>query len=348
MFPNAKYRLIALVDAPPYGSTRLYSKVGDTGAAQLPLVAINNGVSEQWAKIIGDPAQFATREVEPVRFSLTLGRTTEALADRSVEVNLPAGHYLISVDVSGAQPQDVGLIAATETRQFTGTASDLPFRFAQAPYFASERRVFFIVNHSGGPLYVSQFDRNPTASFTVAEVRPIISLSPLEEHNPIDVPPVSSWTATPGVQSVSPPEDGGTHVVGSRGAYTYELASPPIKIKPNDQMRIEAQLENIDGVTAIGVVGETGSWLVPPKTSKIRADFSTKENKTIQIIVANDNDRPIDQPNQFVLQSPKLYLLHSYTPDYIYQLASCHRSHVPLPQYCRDAVPPRPIAQGKN
>jgi len=189
LFPRHQYGLVALVDAPPYGTTRVYAMRQGRWSENAPMIAVNNGSSPQWTKAAGEPIAFAAEPVDPVVFRLSFYQTVEAAADRSRLMRLPSGTYLIGVAIDRPAADRVGLIAATPGARFVGTAGDLGFGMAQAPYFHHERLVHVIVRHSGGPLYVSQFDADPDAGFAIASVQPI---EPLQaSRQPIPQPALS-------------------------------------------------------------------------------------------------------------------------------------------------------------
>src|SRR5262249_33180905 len=325
LFPKERYGLVALVDAPPYGTTRVYTRVQEDRPTGAPLVAVNQGTSAQWARSLGPPMPFSADAVEPATFTLTLQKTVEAAADRSQVVRLPAGVYMITASVQGTSAHSVGLMAAAPVRRFVSTATaDLGFNMAQAPYFPGENRVHFIVRHPGGPLYVSQFDGNPGASFAIAEVRPVEYLQPSRQASRqiIRIPPLSRWLLAAGSRSASPAGRGSVHVIGNNERFSYQFLSPPIPVQPGVVLRLAADLEGIHGTAAIGLLDEKGAWLVTPSVTRSTFEFATGTNRAVTVVVSAMDQTPPPLPVEFTLSQPELSVVR-HADDYMHALTPC-------------------------
>jgi hypothetical protein len=334
LFPELRYRLMALIDAPPYGVTRVYGRVHDESPTGAPIVAVNEGTSLQWARRLGPPMAFAAEAVEPAMFRLTVQDTVEAAADRTRAVRLPAGLYVITVSVQGTSATSVGLIAATPLHRVVSVATaESGFRMPQAPYFPGESRVDIIVRHGGGLIYLSQFDGNPNADFSIVEVRRIEYLQPWK--HPVPVPPLSQWQLAGRSQSATPDGRGGMHVVGNNDRFSYQLVSPPIPVQPDATLRVSADLEVARGTAALGLLDEKGAWLVGPSVSRSTFEFATGENRAVTMVISAMDQVPPPLPLEFDLSQPELSIV-GYGDDYLHTLAGC-RSGKRRPALCGPA-----------
>jgi hypothetical protein len=321
LFPRQPYGLVALVDAPPYGTTRVYVRQDDRQTANAPMIAINDGSSPQWAKAVGAPIPFTSAPAGPALFRLSFIQTVEAAADRSRVVRLPGGTYLISVSVDRPAADRVGLIVATPAARFVGTAGDLGFRMAQAPYFAHERLVHLIVHHAGGPLYFSQFDANPAADFAIASVQPVKSLQPSRE--PIPLPSPDSWQLVGNGRSATLLPDGRLHVVGHDVPFSYQLASPPVAIPPDGILHLSAELDVVSGSAAIGLLDGEGRWLVPPVPARPDVEVAAGTTGSVAVVVVGIDVDQLAKPVEFVLGRVSLAIARAGTGQYTRRLAAC-------------------------
>jgi hypothetical protein len=331
LFPHLQYRLLAMVNAAPYGTARVYGRFREGEGPERPLVAVNDGASPQWAKLVGAPIAVTPESTEPATFRLTFISTHEAKADRTRVVRLPAGTYLVKASVSGRSPDHVGLLVATPTSQFVGAAGDIGFTMAQAPYFPYDQSVSMIVNHPGGALYFSQFDANMGANFTITEVRPIEYMRAAQQA--IAVPALSKWVLAGGSGRVTMLPDGRADVVGNDQPLSYQFASPPIPVPPGATLQFSSELQLSSGKVALGVLDEHGAWLVFPQLLRTNFSIESGPNKAITVVVAGIGGEPLKQPVEFTISQPKLFLARP-ADDYQHRLAACREKARPVPSSC--------------
>jgi hypothetical protein len=69
---NSHYNLDTLVDAPPYGTTRIYRRAASVGSG-VPLVSAYVPEEKRWLKQLGAPIKSDVHEVSPLQLSMQLG-----------------------------------------------------------------------------------------------------------------------------------------------------------------------------------------------------------------------------------------------------------------------------------
>src|SRR5262249_44691415 len=85
LLPNQRYRNVAIVSAPPYGSARIYGRIAASaeGVDELPAVSIYDPVRHQWLRRVQPVvADFAPAVPVEFRVGYSIGPPTKA--DRSV------------------------------------------------------------------------------------------------------------------------------------------------------------------------------------------------------------------------------------------------------------------------
>lgn len=181
-FPGVEYRLVRIVDAPPYRVTRIYRRVGSTGSVDssgdsagsdeqgLPDVAVYEPSEKSWAVGIKREVKTAFVPREPVQVRLGYSLSSEARrAKATLSAELPPGHYLIEVIREGsavrkAAPVYVCVTSKDVIEETIGynpssnldcalTESKAPTK-AQAP---AKMKAYLIHRHPGGPVFVSEF-----------------------------------------------------------------------------------------------------------------------------------------------------------------------------------------------
>jgi hypothetical protein len=330
LFPDRRFYLESLTVAPPYGTARVYSR-GTDRAHQNPSIAVYEVDSGAWKRSVGEPVPVVAKPTAPVEFDLKFYDRTQGKADRSLTFELPAGDYLVSVRVRDPAKNELGFITATNTATFAGEIVDLRFEVAPAPYVYYEERVIFVLRHGGGPVYVSQFDHNPRASFELAEVRPILSASIEGPREYRELPPPSAWkivaengsansegtlredtiwhelpsatawSIVPGMGKTVG-VNGGAMIIGDSSQFGYQSMSPPLAVKKDAFLEIRLEVEAKDGNVAIGVLDENKQrWLAKTEDLKQPLRVGTENNGKIFLVVYNNNPASLDKPVRFWL-----------------------------------------------
>lgn len=284
-FPGQRYVLAGLVDAPPYGTTLVFKRTDQAAPIDPPMIAAANGAGPQWGRRLGPPIPVVFESDSPVEFDVTFGSRAEGRATRTRSAYLPPGVYLATIGLENAGEHDVGLIVGTSAPRFKEEVIDVAFNMAQTIYFGYSKEAHLLVRHPGGRLYISQLDSGEDADFHVASLRRLDMLEPSE--TPVSVPPISEWTvtATGGVATAEPE---GISVKGDDTQFGYQLMSGPIPVQPGNRYILRAALEVMSGSIAVGILDETGQWLVAPVDLSGLVNFSSGRNRSITIVIANN------------------------------------------------------------
>lgn len=302
IFPHAAYRLHALIDAPPYGTTRVYSRRAD---GRLPWsVAAYDPAVDQWSRQSSErQAQFVP--AEPATLETTFLGTAKRMATRTMGGELPAGCYQIIVRVESSSREAEGLLVASSTDHISVRGGDLGFSVAQAFYCqAFESDVALIVQHIGGRLFISQFDETPGSSFRVLETRQLIWAE--REKQPLEIPPLSQWTlAAKGQIAI---DQTAAEVTGDDSRFGYQLISPAIRIAPHHFYELDMPPIAIEGNVGLGVLnGKQSAWITNSSSGRFQFDSGMEE--TVFIVVYNDNAEERPTPTKFRIKPGSFSLL---------------------------------------
>lgn len=331
----AQYSLTSLVDAPPYGTTRIYQTSAPDQVPDLPSVAAYLPQDKRWLGRLGRPVSIEAREVEPAKFQLSFSRSVAtAIAARSFRLELPAGIFLITAALPDGVAADAHLdpcfVTATATARIEARLGDLGFGFPLSPCFPGERQAHLLVRHAEGELVVSLLRHGSPEGFRIVGVRPMLANSP----EGVPLPPLAEWTtiAEGGETRLT---DGTLKVLGDRSRSGYQLLSPPIPVPKNAAGIIAVELDSEHGDIAVGVVGESDrKWLSDPQRSG-SVSFNTESSEYIRVVVINTNATALEKPAEFRIRSGKLVLGETGKGNYVYELAACVRRTVqPKPRHC--------------
>jgi len=176
-FPAAAYRLVSLVEAAPYGTTRVYVlQRPDAPAAVDPVVSAYDPVDRRWLESVGRRVTAALRPAEPMNIqSLRIEEPRSAIAASTRSVSIPPGHYVVHVSfTTGGDADSPRLIVAASTVSVDLAAIEtMPPRFDLAVYSPKDSTTWLVVDHEGGPLYIGQFDTTGGAALDDIDVRSI-------------------------------------------------------------------------------------------------------------------------------------------------------------------------------
>jgi hypothetical protein len=342
---NSHYNLDTLVDAPPYGTTRIYRRAPSVGSG-VPLVSAYVPEEKRWLKQLGAPIKSDVHEVSPLQLSMQLGSNQLTVrAEHSQAISLGAGIYLVGVQVAGTAEEESGksacFIAATSTPIIRASGGDLGFGFPLAPcFFPGESEVHLLARHQGGALIISLLGSKSKGSFKVVTVRPL-----LQEEDGNSGSPLPSWdqwkvAAAEGTREV---DGDATRIVGDRSRFGYQFISPPIEVPTNIPAQVSIDLTPEYGELVVGVLGYNGDrWLSGAKRGR-RFQFNTEDSREIRVVISNANAVELDRPAQFrVAGEARMTFEFGGQGQYVDALAACIRNPSGLrPGYCLEETTPQ-------
>ena len=269
LLPDVAYRLAGIVTGPPYGVTRVYAGAATDVRlpAAMPVVQAYDPAAGVWDTRLEDPIDATITSTAPVAFAMGSTAALPAPADRSVALDLPTGRFLFRVHVRPAVNSSRRLLAVTQTRFFRESFGDLGPSIDVAPYFSHDTDAYLFHDHSGGPLYISQFDDGSGASIEGVDVYRIASTLPGGQLTHLtfwDMPPLARWVP------FAPP-DAGVHatmagmalvVEGNGSRSGYQVQSPPVPAPRGSHVIARADFSGAGGVVCVGALNGNGSqWL---------------------------------------------------------------------------------------
>jgi hypothetical protein len=298
LFPNYRYELASIVVAPPYGVTRVYQRraITEPLSNNQPLVSVYQPSFHQWNRKVGSRLDTTFAPTFPVR--IQIGYQTnppQIVADETISTTLPAGDYLLRVKLK-TNPQDVNsrLLAVTSSPQVKQTISELGPDFDRTPYSAYDQEAFLIHHHSGGQIYVSQFDSSSEAGILAVEVYPVEGLTDYtverQEKTFKPLPAPTQWKPDEATRVKVTAVAGGSLVEGNSSQLGYQITSPSIPVKPHSQivLRLRSKIEK--GKVCIGVLNQNAQeWIIPPTTLKKEYKLDSKNNQAMFVVFANCN-----------------------------------------------------------
>jgi len=306
LMPDAKLRLVSLVAGAPYGVTRTYARrVGDAAPERaVPSVSVYDAGHAQWLTRLGAPLPVAFKETAPAVLHIGYEVAPPAsVPTGTVVADLPADTYLLKISLkpgSGATKRRLlGVASPNMLRQTIGEGGpDADF----AAYLENDTQVFMLAVHSGGPLYVSQFDDGVGAKIDAVTTYPIIGLLDPRERpsHAIDLPDLVSWVPTTGV-SVQVDGDA-IRVEGDATAVGYQLMSPLVRAREQDDITVRVPIKVEQGSVCAGVLnGNSLSWLVPPDIPRGELRFDMDATQAYRVVLANCNTKLDVARSRFVL-----------------------------------------------
>lgn len=258
------YQLSRIVHAPPYGSTFIYRKV-TAGSRAAPITfALNDGASPQWHVSVGPESRPVARSVPPVTIDTSAWGGPVANARESYRLELPAGFHLIRARVPRTDPAQTGAIVASPGPYLLVNEDA---RIAHAPLLRGQTETSLVVDHLGGPLYVSYFPGRAGSKLPARGALEVLGVSAVlgSAGASRPLPDFSDWTATPGA-----------------------LKSPPIPVEPHRTYVLRIPTAPLSGGVGIRVLGPRGKSLIfdEYRTQPAAVVFSTgrAEAVTIEIL----------------------------------------------------------------
>ena len=367
LFPGVRYLPVHLVYAPPYGVTREYQRVLDQEDVKPePGVAVNDGASRQWSTQLSPPLAVTFSPTSSVTVNVAeYSIKTERQALRSLMTNLPAGFFLIEVAIDRRDSGPVGFLTATPGRYFYWHGGWTNFSVPTAPYLPGDQDAFLLVDHLGGPLYVSRFeyaaalqaspprrDLTKTASslaksrrdvmtvtkgdqpygLTVVSVRRVSVLADESGRiQPLSVPVWTQWT--PQNPNLRPGFEGGElRLFGSFQSGGWLLQSPPIAVPKHQLFALTVPTEPASGALEVGILGSNGNWLAPPTLMPRRVAFDTRDMNHVSIVITN-SDLGFTKPLDVAVGTPILIPI-APREQYVDRLMGCRSPYLPKSPDC--------------
>jgi hypothetical protein len=302
MFPSARYRQVKIVSARPYGTTHVYRKFEPAEIGVEPSLAINDGTGRQWSMRASTPLPVTFTKTSPVVAEIHhYSINTHQPALLTEVATLDQAFYAIDLRIDRDSDMQTGFILASTGRELTWHRGqrELPV----TPYLTGERRVTVLIDHVGGPLYLSRFEKPGSAvtTFDVVRVRRIV---PLASHYapPAMVPDLAAWTkSSPKVQVRN--ESGGV-VFDGVPPEGLQIDSPPIAVQPGQRLSLTVAVDSPATVTA-AVIGGDGLWLAPPAEVPGRLTFDTKTSSRLTISLYARGDVRVPAPITLATVAPR-------------------------------------------
>ena len=159
------------------------------------------GSSRQWSTRTSEPLPVVFRPARPVTARIrhyTYDATRAAQA--TVAADLEPGFYLIDVEVERVSAEQEGFFLASGDLQDQWRSGDST-PLAMTPYLVGSSHACTVVDHPGGPLYLSRFEKAQMTSgaigtrsgLSVRSIRRVVPLvAPTHLRETVQLPPLSS------------------------------------------------------------------------------------------------------------------------------------------------------------
>jgi hypothetical protein len=298
LFPDYQYKLVSIVAGSPYNATRVYQRKSSTEQPSdaLPLVSIYQPELHQWYKRLGSRLEVTFTPTPPVKFQVGyLNGAVERAADETASATLPVGDYLLRVKLK-TNPQYVNsrILAVTSSSQVKQTISELGPDFDRTPYSPDDQEAFLVHHHSGGQIYISQFDSSPEATILGVEVHPIEGLPDYrierQEKTFKALPAPTQWTPDKASGVKVTALESGSLVEGNNSQLGYQITSPSIPIQPHTQILVRLHSKIEQGKVCIGVLNHNAQeWIISPTILNEEYKFDSKNNQAMFVVLANCN-----------------------------------------------------------
>jgi hypothetical protein len=241
----------------------------------------------------------------------------------SLVADLPDGAYVIKVDVARTVGNERGLILATPGRYFFWRGGYTGFSVPVTPYWKGEKVVSLVVDHLGGPLYVSLFDAFPgsggdgafydtsagvnsgkrSAQKPEVEGMKVLSIRRVEiatdETNrlkPVDLSPPQQWKQMEPMVLRQAGSNGSVELTGTPSLGVELLQSPPFNLEAKQRYILSLPTEAAQGAVQVGVLSSGGSWLAGPTLMSRRIVLETANATQATVVIANNGLGPQPLP----------------------------------------------------
>jgi hypothetical protein len=320
LLPDVHYRLIGLVAGRPYGVTRVYARRFEppSSPALMPVVSAYDPSTGAWNRSIEGPVTARFGATSPVTFAIGYDKAAPPVtADRSVVGDVPKGNLLLRVQVRRSVDATRRGLGATTVGGLREVIGELGPDASFTPYDGRDDDVYFIHEHPGGPLYVSQFDNGRGAAIEGVEVyriRP--QLDPTQRAETVfrEFARFTEWRPSAGVHATMHSTD--LVVDGNATPIGYQISSPRTPVPPHDQVRVRTQLTTTAGRVCLGALnGDESKWLAVANDQSRALEFTADDSGAFVLVVVNCNGNATAAPSRFVMsaatytiQPPGLYV----------------------------------------
>lgn len=337
LLPTVKYRLVHLVYAPPFGVTREYERIQESqrdDVTPVPGIAVNDGTNRQWNGALSAPLDVKTLSAEPVTANLSIySLTPERAALSSARVDLPAGFYLIDVELERPDPSLAGFILATPGEYFYWRGGWTDFSMPAVPYLPGDKNAWVLVDHLGGPLYLSRYENPPAVAHAsgikITSVRRVAVLADKTGRiEPVTLPGWSEWQSREAGVSSHLDEKGNLQLKGTADPDAWLIQSPPIMVPQHERLALSLPTEPSSGGVEVGVMDSRGPWLASPTLMPRRVVFDTGTATQVTIVIANSHlgrAKPLDvsiQAGKMVPTKPE--------SEYVDTIMGCRSPYIRL------------------
>jgi hypothetical protein len=245
----------------------------------------------------------------------------KSASSSAIVADLPPGIYLIAVGIQRGGPDEAGEILATPGRYFFWRDGYVGFSVPSALYWREQSQISMLVDHLGGPLYISRFENAPArpnatvpdlnATFfgnrkgpkgpavgtflgqtgiRVISVRRVLPLlDKTERLKPVEIPPLLAWTRQDSTVSIKDAERGSIRITGTVPPEKWLLQSAPIGLEGNERFTLALPTSPSQGALEVGVLDSNGSWLASPTVMPRRVVFETRRKTSATIVVTNSS-----------------------------------------------------------
>ncbi len=299
IFPDARYRELKLVYAPPYGAAIVYERVGNrkTLPEPVPAVAINDGSSRQWSTRTSEPLPVVLRPARPVTARIrhyTYDATRAAQA--TVAADLEPGFYLIDVEVERVSAEQEGFFLASGDLQDQWRSGDST-PLAMTPYLVGSSHAWTVVDYPGGPLYLSRFEKAQMTSgaigtrsgLSVRSIRRVVPLvAPTHLRETVQLPPLSKWRTRDGIIEFD--GAGGYRVIGPAEEPARLLETAVVNLGPNRLATLFTA--DFQGRASITVTDRYGSPIACPARMPGRVTFESPPDGAVKFVLTGVGELP--------------------------------------------------------
>jgi len=257
----------------------------------------------------------------------------ERAAYASLMADLPPGFFLIDVDLERTDPSRIGFVLATPGRYFYWRGGWTDFSMPVAPYLAGEKNVWVLVDHLGGPLYLSRFENSTPGAggfgIRVASIRRVSVLNG-QSHGtePLHLSAWETWRPLNVGYSSRPDGQGNLRLAGYADSDEWLVQSPPITVRQHERFTLTLPTEPISGGVEIGVMGTEG-WLSSPTLMPRRIVFDTGASASVTVVIANSGlgrSKPLD----VLIRSGTMTSVVPQS-EYVDQLMGCRSPYIHVP-----------------
>jgi hypothetical protein len=309
LLPEVRFRLVSLIDAAPYGATRVYARVTNADADPIPSVATYDEVHRHWLTDADAPLPVRFEAIAPQTLRIGYDMSPSGItATSSVAADVPPGRYLVRANVKTGVGSSRRLLAVVSSTMIVQTVYELGVRPEGdfADYLAGDREVFAVIAHPGGTLFVNQFDQNAGAgieSVQISRVRDALEEEPFASRE-VPLPPFERWIPQPGVRMVL--QNLRLQVDGTSSSDGYQLYSPVIAAQPGEHIEVDIPNQPMQGELCVGALNAKGAWLLPASVWRERLDFRGDTTKGFRVVLASCQRSAVPVASRFVV-SPGWY-----------------------------------------